>query len=123
MSSYGTNCARLVALEPDIQPNEFVLTTDTCTIGRSPLCQIIIRRAIVSRLHARIEVRDHGCVISDTSSTNGTFLNGRRIIQSQILRDYDLIGIGEAGAVLQFRTASSSTAISLYPSSDVPAEC
>ena len=46
--------ARLVALHPDIQPAEFTIESEVCFIGRSPSCKIVVKREIVSRVHARI---------------------------------------------------------------------
>lgn len=34
--------ARLIALDEDVAPAEFVIKPDLCTIGRSPTCQIVI---------------------------------------------------------------------------------
>jgi pSer/pThr/pTyr-binding forkhead associated (FHA) protein len=100
----------IVALEPDIRPSEFLLDVDTCTIGRSPLCQIVVRHSTVSRLHAKIERQGAVCVLTDVGSANGTFVNGQRITSPHFLCDRDNIGLGDTTAALLFRTATSSRA-------------
>ncbi|MBI3200665.1 MAG: FHA domain-containing protein [Myxococcales bacterium] len=48
-------------------------------IGRSAHCQVILEGAKVSRLHARIVVDDRGVAIEDLGSSNGVFVNNKRI--------------------------------------------
>ncbi len=56
---------------------EFV--KDRISIGRSQRNDIILPRSNVSKKHATVEVRGGSCVVTDLDSTNGTFVNGRRI--------------------------------------------
>ncbi|MGE3153433.1 MAG: type VI secretion system-associated FHA domain protein TagH [Nitrospiraceae bacterium] len=77
------------------------------TIGRAATCDLIlkdVRRAVSSR-HAEIRRKDDHWVLVDTRSTNGTFLNDRRIPPDKEcpLTDGDCIGVG--GFVLTFRTS------------------
>jgi adenylate cyclase len=58
--------------------------------------QVVLEGAKVSRRHALVHVQsknEHWLV--DLASSNGTFLNGQRIVQPMLLRDGDRIGIGE----------------------------
>ena len=96
--------AHIVALDADVQPADYLMETDTCTIGRSPLCQIIVQRSNVSRLHAKIERHGAECVLTDAGSANGTFVNGRRIGAPYRLQNCDLIGLGGVVALLRFTT-------------------
>lgn len=66
------------------------------TIGRDPQCAIMIQSAYVSRLHARIELRDEGAVVVDLGSRNGLLLNNAPVKQSARLRAGDVIAIGDA---------------------------
>ncbi len=107
--------AKLVALHQEVQPDEFVLEADLCTIGRSPTCQVVVPRKTVSRLHARIQ-RDEGAryILSDTESANGTFVNGHRIHESYLLRDEDKIGLGSTDPLLIFEDIEAT--LQLTPS-------
>lgn len=49
------------------------------TIGRSPGSDIVLPDEYVSQTHARIFVRKQFLFIEDIGSTNGTFVDGRRI--------------------------------------------
>lgn len=100
--------ARLIALAEhaaEIQPEDYLLEADICTIGRSPLCQIVVTRPLVSRLHARIERTGPRYLLHDTSSANGTFVNARRITEPHLLADQDLIGLGSSAGLLRFLDA------------------
>jgi len=52
-------------------------------IGRSAHCQVILDGAKVSRLHARIVVDVSGATIEDLGSSNGVFVNGRRLVRGR----------------------------------------
>lgn len=52
---------------------------DVITIGRSQKNDVILPRSNVSKMHANAEVRDDMVIIADRGSTNGTFVNGRRV--------------------------------------------
>ncbi len=93
---------RLVALHDDVQPANYPLEADICTIGRSPVCQIVVGRNVVSRLHARIERESLRYVLHDAGSANGTFVNGRRIQGPHLLADKDRIGLGGPAELLRF---------------------
>lgn len=95
--------AQLLALHDDVQPGEFDLTTEGCTIGRASLCDVVVsNRKEVSRLHARIEPDGPRFVIYDHASTNGTFVNGMRIREPHLLQDRDAIGLGVPARLLRF---------------------
>lgn len=65
------------------------------TIGRSPDNDVRIDHPTVSRSHARIvQSREGVYTIEDLDSTNGTFVNGERIIQPRVLKLDDIIHIG-----------------------------
>jgi type II secretory pathway predicted ATPase ExeA len=62
-------------------------------IGRDADNDIPLKADYVSRHHAQITVEQGACWITDLNSTNGTFVNGRRI-KKRILRDGDVMQIG-----------------------------
>jgi FHA domain len=66
-------------------------------LGRSPACAISILNPSVSRRHAVIGYRSGGgFYITDLNSSNGTWVNGRRLapMQPKFLEDSDLLLIG-----------------------------
>jgi pSer/pThr/pTyr-binding forkhead associated (FHA) protein len=72
-------------------------------IGRDAECELSLQgeaSTAVSRQHARIDLSDHGAMLSDSGSSNGTLLNGQMIEGSVPLRVADCIQMGYTGATL-----------------------
>ncbi len=65
------------------------------SIGRLPGTQVMLARPNVSKLHARVVLRDGKLVIVDLKSTNGTYVNGKRIGAPQVLKDSDRVTVGD----------------------------
>jgi hypothetical protein len=63
-------------------------------IGRDVKADINLYDGQVSRRHSMILVESEGIVIRDLGSANGTFVNGRRITGSVVLKPDDLITVG-----------------------------
>src|SRR5436853_148535 len=66
-----------------------------CSIGRAALNTLVLDSPKVSRLHSIIHLEDNGAFwLIDLGSSNGTFLNKRRIHEPVRLHDRDEINIG-----------------------------
>ena len=63
------------------------------TIGRSAGAQFIVEAPLVSRLHCQVTATDDTLQVKDLGSTNGTFVNGKRIKAAQ-LREGDQLSVG-----------------------------
>lgn len=64
-------------------------------IGRSKRCQVYIDDPYLSKNHARVFLRDGQFYIEDLKSTNGSFLNGRRLPDHPVkLKDSDKLSFG-----------------------------
>ncbi len=66
----------------------------TTTVGRLPESTITIEDGNVSREHARIAPGANGYIVTDLGSTNGTLVNGVRIVGQQLLADGDIVSFG-----------------------------
>jgi hypothetical protein len=64
------------------------------TIGRLPECTISLNDTNVSRNHAEIRTGTTAYVAVDLGSTNGTMVNGTRIVGELRLNDGDIISFG-----------------------------
>ena len=69
------------------------------TIGRSEDCNLSLLSQTVSRKHAEIFYRGNSVFIRDLNSTNGTFINEKRIKDRILLNNGDTIYFGD----LKFR--------------------
>ncbi len=76
-----------------IGPAQMDMTSDI-TIGRDPASRLPLSGAMVSWKHAVIAVSAQGHILHDLNSTNGTFVDGRRIYTPHFLRKGDEIQIG-----------------------------
>jgi pSer/pThr/pTyr-binding forkhead associated (FHA) protein len=73
------------------------------TIGRSNGAEFIVNAELVSRLHCQLSASDGGLRVKDLGSTNGTFVNGKRIVASE-LRDGDRLAVGRVELIVSRQT-------------------
>jgi len=64
-------------------------------IGRADACQVQLSDNYASQFHARIFRRDGSWFVEDLGSTNGTYLNQRRLTAPSELRAGDRLKIGK----------------------------
>src|SRR5687767_4817637 len=77
------------------QGGEPVTLTESCSIGRAPGNHVVLASDEVSRRHAVINREGPGeFQVLDLGSSNGTFLNGRRVTRSTPLHDGDSLQVG-----------------------------
>ena len=74
---------------------------DELTIGRAEGNKVILDDSYVSQFHARIFPKGETCVIEDMGSTNGTYLNKRRLTAPAELARGDRVKVGKT--VLEMR--------------------
>ncbi len=83
----------IVAIEGNTRTT-YPLRGSDITIGRSAQSDIRLRSPFISRLHARISVRDDDALIEDLGSKNGILLNSNPIGRSAALHNGDIISLG-----------------------------
>jgi pilus assembly protein CpaF len=64
-------------------------------VGRVQGNDLMLPKGNVSKHHARLLFRDGRFIVTDLKSTNGTYVNGRKISQATIVREGDKIYIGD----------------------------
>ncbi|MCA9916012.1 MAG: TIR domain-containing protein [Anaerolineae bacterium] len=78
------------------QPNAaYDLNQDVIMLGRDITNDILINDVEVSRHHLRFSRSLNGYMVEDLGSTNGTFVNGRRVTGAMEIHAGDMIGLGE----------------------------
>ncbi|MGC4088902.1 MAG: FHA domain-containing protein [Polyangiaceae bacterium] len=63
-------------------------------IGRSSGCQIVLDDALVSRRHADLLVAPESLTVQDSGSVNGVYVNGKRVVGAERLKDGDQLRLG-----------------------------
>lgn len=63
------------------------------TVGRAAVADFVLDAPFLSRVHCRITTRAEELVVEDLRSTNGTFVNGRRV-ERAALGDGDRLRLG-----------------------------
>ena len=54
------------------------------TVGRAPRADFVVDAALVSRVHCRLTATDDRLEVVDLKSTNGTFVNGKRVQKAHL---------------------------------------
>ncbi len=94
ISKVGPRRGRLIARTNGDVIQEQPLNRERILIGRDELCDIRIASHLVSRHHALVVNSSQGVKLVDLGSTNGTFVDGRKIKQCA-LQDSQVITIGD----------------------------
>ncbi len=63
-------------------------------VGRSPSCQIPLTDTFASSIHARLFARDGSWFVEDLGSTNGTYVNERRVTTPAEIKVGDRVRVG-----------------------------
>jgi pSer/pThr/pTyr-binding forkhead associated (FHA) protein len=80
------------------------------TLGRAPRADFVVDVPLVSRLHCRLSAADSGTLqVEDLDSTNGTFVNERRVTRS-VLVPGDRLRIGRLELVVEPENRETSGA-------------
>lgn len=67
---------------------------ETCLIGRDDRCEICIDETSISREHAKLYTQNATYLIEDLNSTNGTFVNNKKILNKTPIGHGDELRIG-----------------------------
>ena len=65
---------------PEAEPHFLAMHKQSIVIGRLPECQMILPSGRVSKKHAEIELRGKEVFVTDLNSTNGSTLNGHKLV-------------------------------------------
>jgi pSer/pThr/pTyr-binding forkhead associated (FHA) protein len=84
------------------QGDAFPLNSAPVTLGRGGQNDLVLDGdEFASARHARIEVRRDGVWVQDLDSTNGTYVNGSRVVGAQRLDPGDVLRVGETDLVVE----------------------
>lgn len=88
----------------------FAVPPTGAMLGRGTDCDIRLDDAECSRQHALVINQDDGYAIRDTGSTNGIYLNGKRVTNEQRLHDQDELRMGVTELRVELRTSAAGQA-------------
>ena len=102
LKNIGIRNNRTIGLEiikkgsnPILRKGSLIPVTNELTIGRNEENLLVLTDQYVSAFHAKIYLKNTDYIIEDNKSTNGTFVNDKKIMKT-IIKNGDEIRIGTA---------------------------
>lgn len=92
---------KVTVVEGDVNKGKSFDLGEELVIGRAEKCHIVLDDTYVSQMHARFFARGESYMVEDLGSTNGTYLNRRRITSPVEVSRGDQVKIGKT--VLELR--------------------
>ena len=89
----------IVLQEKGGEQRRLVFNKPEVTIGRVQGNDIVLPKGNVSKRHARIVLKDGKFIIVDLKSTNGTYVNGKRVHRAE-LQTGDRLRVGRVELVV-----------------------
>ncbi|HUB08944.1 MAG TPA: ATPase, T2SS/T4P/T4SS family [Myxococcales bacterium] len=86
---------QVIISEKGAQPRRLHFDKPEVFIGRVDQNDIVLAKGNVSKQHTKLVLRDGRIVVVDLKSTNGTFVNGKRIAGPLVVKAQDKIAIGD----------------------------
>jgi hypothetical protein len=85
---------------PELEGRSYPLD-DEITVGRAAGCHVTLDDSYASQLHARVFARDGTWYVEDLGSTNGTYLNRRKVSGPMVMSRGDKLQIGNTVLEMQ----------------------
>lgn len=86
---------KVVLVRSESQAGLDFTVTDAAVVGRSDEADVVIDDPYASEFHLRLVSSENGLTLHDLGSTNGTYLNGRRVTAPTELRRGDAVQVGK----------------------------
>ena len=86
---------RVVIIKSDTQKGTDVEVQDVVVLGRSEEADVLLDDPYASDFHMRLVAHEDGIVLHDLGTTNGTYVNGRRVTAPTTLRRGDNVQVGK----------------------------
>jgi pSer/pThr/pTyr-binding forkhead associated (FHA) protein len=92
---------RVTVTAPDAEKDRVFSLEDELIVGRDDKCQIVITDNYASQIHARIFRKDGKVWLEDMGSTNGTYLNRRKVTSPHPVNRGDRGRIGKTELIFR----------------------
>ena len=86
---------KILFVRSDSQKGLEIEITDVTVLGRSDEADLILDDPYASDFHMRLVAQENTMMLHDLGSTNGTYVNGRRVTVPTELRRGDNIQVGK----------------------------
>lgn len=93
--------SKILFVKSESQQGLEVDVSDVTVLGRSPEADVVLEDPYASDFHMRLVAQEDEMMLHDLGSTNGTYVNGRRVNVPTSLRRGDTIQVGKT--VLEVR--------------------
>lgn len=87
--------SKVVVVRSESQQGLELEVRDVTVLGRSAEADVLLDDPYASEFHMRLVASENGLVLHDLGSTNGTYVNGRRITAPTTMRRGDTIQVGK----------------------------
>lgn len=87
--------SRLLMVRSETQQGMEIDVSDAQVLGRSDEADVLLDDPYASEFHMRLVAAETGLVLHDLGSTNGTYVNGRRVTAPTTLRRGDSVQVGK----------------------------
>jgi hypothetical protein len=87
--------SKVVVVRSESQQGLELDVRDVTVLGRSSEADVLLDDPYASEFHMRLVASENGLVLHDLGSTNGTYVNGRRITAPTTMRRGDTIQVGK----------------------------
>jgi len=87
--------SRVLFVRSDSQKGQEFEVKDVVVMGRSEETDVVLDDPYASEFHLRFVSQENGMMLHDLGSTNGTYVNGRRISAPTQLRQGDTVQVGK----------------------------
>jgi pSer/pThr/pTyr-binding forkhead associated (FHA) protein len=87
--------SRVLFVRSESQQGQEFEVKDVIVMGRSEETDVVLDDPYASEFHLRLVAQENGLMLHDLGSTNGTYVNGRRVSAPTELRRGDTIQVGK----------------------------
>ncbi len=93
---------KLILIDPQTNDFKILPLCGETTIGRKTTNDLVLIDDTISGLHCVILAEDDKAYIEDTGSTNGTYLNGERVMEKSEIKHGDMLTIGKQSFLINY---------------------
>jgi pSer/pThr/pTyr-binding forkhead associated (FHA) protein len=87
--------SRVLFVRSESQQGQEFEVSDVVVLGRSSETDVVLDDPYASEFHLRLVSQENGMMLHDLGSTNGTYVNGRRVSAPTELKRGDTIQVGK----------------------------